>query len=251
MPDLLARYELKYLIDEGVAAGIRDVVKSYLEPDPYGESGAYWVNSLYLDTENWKLAQQTIDGVKNRFKLRMRCYTFDDSPVFCENKARVGTTIVKTRALCRRADAETIAMNAPPADGRVEAAKPHHQDDLDRFRNLVDMIDARPRLWVRYHREAWVSPFGDGARLTFDRRLQCLVPSEPVFLPKMDWFHPIGLGPKPTILEMKFNGASPHWMRNLVQWFHLRRLSVAKYVRGAEEVGNMPFNGTVERGSRL
>lgn len=250
MPDLLARYEFKYLIDEGVAAGIREFVRSYLEPDPYGEDGAYWVNSLYLDTEDWKLARQTIDGVKNRFKLRMRCYQFDDSPVFCENKGRVGTTIVKTRALCKRVDAETIARNLPPADGRVEAQKPHHQTDLDRFRNLVDLIDARPRLWVRYHREAWVSPYGDGARLTFDRRLQVQVPSEPVFLPKMGWFHAVGL-PKPTILEIKFNGASPHWMRNLVQMFNLKRLSVAKYVLGAQEVGNLPFNGTVERGTPL
>jgi hypothetical protein len=145
VPDLLARYEFKYLIDEGLAAGIRDVVRSYLEPDPYGDQGAYWVNSLYLDTDDWKLARQTIDGVKNRFKLRMRCYHFDDSPVFCENKARVGTTIVKTRALCKRADAETIAMNAPPADGRIVAAKPHHQQDLDKFRNLVDMVHAHPR----------------------------------------------------------------------------------------------------------
>jgi hypothetical protein len=245
VPDLLARYEFKYLIDEGTAAGVREVVRSYLEPDPYGDSGAYWVNSLYMDTEDWRLARQTVDGVKNRFKLRMRCYEFDDSPVFCENKGRVGTTIVKTRALCNREDAETIAMNAPCAKGRVVAAKKHHQEDLDRYRNSVDLIDARPRLWVRYHREAWVSPYGDGARLTFDRRLQCAVPSQPVFKPEMSWFHPIGLE-KPTILEMKFNGASPGWMRKLVGWFDLKRVSVAKYVSGAFEIGAFPFNGTVE-----
>ncbi len=250
MPDLLARYEYKYLIDEATASGIRDVVQSYLEVDPYGDNGAYWVNSLYLDTFDWRLARQTIDGVKNRFKLRMRCYEFDDTPVFCENKGRVGTTIIKTRALCRREDAEAIAMNSVRPETSLVAAKKHHQEDLDRFRNLVDRIDARPRLWVRYHREAWVSPFGDGARLTFDRRLQCQVPSEPVFKPDLRWFHPIGLA-KPTILEMKFNGASPHWMRNLVRWFNLRRLSVAKYVSGALEIGNFPFNDTVEHGARI
>src|SRR5688500_7778011 len=44
VPDLLARYEYKYLIDEDTASRIREVVRSYLEPDPYGDNGAYWVS---------------------------------------------------------------------------------------------------------------------------------------------------------------------------------------------------------------
>jgi hypothetical protein len=245
MPELLARYEFKYLITDDQMARIREWVRPYLEPDEYGDGGSYWVNSLYLDTYDWRLGRDTIDGTKNRYKIRMRCYAFDDTPVFCEIKGRVGSSIVKSRALIPRESAEAVATNSPVADGTVRAAKPGHQRDLDRFRNIVDVRDLRPRLWVRYFREAYVSPFGEGARLTFDQVVQVQVPSDPFFEPPIGLFHPVALE-QPTILELKFNGASPHWMRYLVRAFDLKRISVAKYVQGALQVGRAPFNTSVE-----
>ena len=246
MPDLLARYEFKYLIQPEQADGIRAFVAPFLTPDEYGDAaGAYWVNSLYLDTWDWALARATVDGVKNRFKLRMRCYDFEDSPVFCEIKARVGTSILKTRALIARSEADGVARNSPSPQGTVVAWKRSHQADLDRFRNLVDRGDMRPQAWIRYHREAYVSPFGEGSRLTFDRSLQVAHPGDDLFHPRLSDFHPVIL-PRPTILEMKFNGAAPAWMRQLVRAFDLRRVSVAKYVEGARLLKRMPFNATVE-----
>ena len=46
----------------------------------------------------------------------------------------------------------------------------------------------------------------------------------------------------PLILEMKFIGASPRWMRRIVHGLDLWRLSVSKYVRGAEHLGDVPWN---------
>ena len=246
MPELLARYEFKYLIDDEQMNGIRSYVRAFLDPDEFGDAGGnYWVNSLYMDTKDWRLARDTVDGVKIRYKLRMRCYEFDDTPVFCEIKARVGSSIIKSRALIPRGSAEAVAGNTPVEDAHVPALKKSHQRDLDRFRNLVDERDMRPRLWVRYHREAYVSPFGEGSRLTFDKQLQVALPVEPLFEPDMRWFELVGLG-QPTILEMKFNGAHPKWMRDLVRAFDLRRISVAKYVLGAVQTKMFPFNTTVE-----
>jgi hypothetical protein len=245
MPELLARYEFKYLIGDDQMAAIREWVRPYLDPDEYGDGGSYWVNSLYLDTYDWRLGRDTIDGTKNRYKIRMRCYAFDDTPVFCEIKGRVGSSIVKSRALIPRESAEAVALNAPTREAHVKAAKPGHQRDLDRFRNIVDVRDLRPRLWVRYFREAYVSPFGEGSRLTFDQVVQVQVPSDPYFEPPIGLFHPVAFD-RPTILELKFNGASPHWMRYLVRAFNLNRISVAKYVQGGLQVGKAPFNTSVE-----
>ncbi len=246
MPELLARYEFKYLITDEQMEGIRSYVRAYLDPDEYGDAGGnYWVNSLYLDTANWRLARDTVDGVKNRYKLRMRCYEFTDTPVFCEIKARVGSSILKARALIPRDAAEPVANNAPVERGHIQALKKSHQTDLDRFRNLVDKHDMRPRLWVRYHREAYVSPFGEGSRLTFDKDLQVGIPAVPLFEPELDLMYKVMLE-QPTILEMKFNGAHPRWMRDLVRAFGLKRISVAKYVLGATQTKMFPFNTTVE-----
>ena len=54
---------------------------------PAGEPEGYHVHSLYLDSPAYELYHETTEGVKNRFKLRMRFY--DDSPeapVFLEIK---------------------------------------------------------------------------------------------------------------------------------------------------------------------
>jgi len=78
----------------------------YLIPEPDGSSGAgfcpelpgmdefsvgrpyysYPVHSLYVDSDDLTLYWRTINGTKNRFKLRLRYYSLNaDSPVFYES----------------------------------------------------------------------------------------------------------------------------------------------------------------------
>jgi len=57
-----------------------------------------------LDNPGLSLCHATIDGVKNRFKLRIRFYDHVESnPVFFEIKRRVNDVILKERAAVRRA----------------------------------------------------------------------------------------------------------------------------------------------------
>ncbi len=244
MPEFRARYEFKYLVDAEQAEWVRRLTSMYCEPDSYGEAGAYDVTSLYFDTSDWLTAMQTVEGQRNRFKLRVRTYGFEpQDPVFLEIKGRVGTTIVKSRAHMARTHVDALCSgSAPPPDG-FRALKASHQDDLERFRNRMDSLDMRPRLWVRYKREAWGSAFGDGARLTFDSELQVQAPDvEHPFTPYGDDWLNVQLEGPPIIIEMKFNGAYPFWMQRIVHGLHLRRVSCSKYVQGAEQLGLVPWN---------
>src|SRR6185503_8920411 len=85
---------------------IRDFVRAYLELDEHGigyPDMAYPVHSLYLDSDDLKTYQASVNGTKNRFKLRLRYYDDKpDSPVFCEVKARVDNCILKQRCGVRR-----------------------------------------------------------------------------------------------------------------------------------------------------
>ncbi len=75
------RYEHKYIIREDVALAVRDFVSSYLEIDSFGATQpnlSYPVHSLYLDSPDLRLYQTTINGDKNRYKLRIRFY--EDRP---------------------------------------------------------------------------------------------------------------------------------------------------------------------------
>mgnify|MGYP003302831020 FL=1 len=90
------RYEHKYIIRENVALAVRDFVSSYLELDSFGATQpnkSYPVHSLYLDSPDLRLYQTTINGDKNRYKLRIRFYEDrPKAPVFFEIKRRTDNT---------------------------------------------------------------------------------------------------------------------------------------------------------------
>ncbi len=251
MPEFLARYEFKYLIRPEQMGAIRDIVQAYCEPDAYGEKGVYEVNSLYLDDWKWTTAQMTLGGTRNRFKARIRTYGWEkDDPVFFELKDRVGTTILKQRALMSRQHAHDVCMGILPEEGAFKPIKASHQPDLDAFRNRVDLLDLRPRLWVRYVREAYGSVFGDGARLTFDSFLQVQLPDpEAPYVPDHTQWQDAPWDGDPVMVEMKFNGAFPDWMRWIVHHMQLFRISGSKYVNGALRSGHLPW-GSLERSER-
>ena len=63
------RFELKYLLSEEVALGIRAFVSSYLELDEYAvgkPNNSYTIHSLYLDSDDLRLYWGTINGVMEK-----------------------------------------------------------------------------------------------------------------------------------------------------------------------------------------
>jgi hypothetical protein len=232
-----ARCEWKYLIDEATARWVRERAAIWMQPDTMG-GASYQVTSLYLDRWDWVLARQTLEGVRERFKLRLRYYGDTPTQVFAEVKERVGHSIAKARSLMAPIPALALATNAYLADVAAVAVSGRNPDQ--RFRQRAEQVDAQPRLWVRYQREAWTSPWGDDVRLTFDRELEVQIPDTgAAFLPGPSFNH-VTLE-RPVILELKFNGAFPLWMRQIAEGGGLRRQAVSKYALGALEVGGIPW----------
>src|SRR5204863_3198832 len=108
------RFELKYLIPEQTALLVRDFVRSYLEMDEFSvgrPNYSYPVHSLYLDSDDLQLYWRTINGDKNRFKLRLRYYSInEESPVFFEIKRRMNNCILKQRGGVRQ-DAVSLLLS--------------------------------------------------------------------------------------------------------------------------------------------
>jgi len=96
-----SRFELKYLISENTAQRLRDFVRCYLAMDEYSvgrPNYSYPVHSLYLDSDNLEIYWRTVNGDKNRFKLRLRYYSDNpDTAVFFEIKRRTKDVILKQR----------------------------------------------------------------------------------------------------------------------------------------------------------
>src|SRR5260370_41362724 len=124
------RFELKYLVHEAIASGIRDFVSSYLELDDYGvgrPNMSYLVHSLYLDSDDLDTFHASINGTKNRFKLRLRYYDYrTDTPVFFEIKTRVDNCILKQRCGVRRDAVPLLLAGQLPESEQLLSREPRH-----------------------------------------------------------------------------------------------------------------------------
>ncbi len=221
------RFELKYRVTEDVAEAIHQVASFHMEPDAHSRLGQYVVNSLYFDTPQDEDAFETGEGVALRSKVRLRCYDRDPQPpFFLELKQRFGSSISKIRASVSADDAQRLVDGLPPA------AHDASRRDLETIREVIDHREMGPRVWVKYERCAWVSPWGDGARLTFDRQLetQGVEPCSALSPSPRGWSFP-ELDDR-VVIELKFFGAAPRWMQRLAQDFELERTSCSKYGLG-------------------
>ena len=238
-----SRFELKYIIGEPTAHELRHFARNHLMPDPFADvtrGYSYNIYSVYLDSPGLSLMNQTLEGLKNRFKLRVRFYDDNpDHPVFFEVKRRVNDAIVKVRAKVRRDAADRLMYAHRSWPDRSDLANP--SDDrgfaaLSKFCTLRDKMEARPQVLVSYSREAWCSPEDDSIRVTFDRQLEgAPYDADKTFRLARDeqWLRPPMSG---VVLELKFTDRFPNWMRQMVQTFSLQRTSMAKYVTCASEM---------------
>lgn len=226
-----SRFELKYVVSEELAQAIRESIRIHLVPDPYTkpEEAGYEVNSLYLDSDGLELCNATVQGLKNRFKLRIRWYQGDeDRPYFLEIKRRVNDQVLKRRVPVRsEAVPELLGGHLPTRDHLLGCDPNAGLDVLNEFCRLRNSLRASGAVYVRYEREAWVPDEMDMARVTFDRRLEGTEFKGVFEFSENEW-SPVQ--PGGTILELKFTDRLPGWMRRLIRDFDLRRRSVPKYV---------------------
>ncbi len=244
------RFELKYVISDACAHGVRDFLRSYLVADEFNppQGGGYPVNSVYLDSPSLELCNATVEGHKNRFKLRIRFY--DDvptSPVFFEIKRRANDAILKERARVQRSACARLLSGHWPIHTDLVKFSPKTFDSLRRFCDLRNRLQARGQAIVSYDREAYVTPDSDSVRVTFDRNLRT-VPYCGEFraTDRDDWAFPTIPG---VVLELKFTERFPVWMRNMTRVFNLQRGSMPKYVECVHKLGaSLPHERIFARG---
>ncbi len=235
------RYEIKYVISESKALAIARFIEPYLKLDYYSRlqpNGAYRIVSLYLDSPDLQLCRESLEGHKNRLKLRIRSYTNDpDYPRFFEIKRRVGTIIIKDRArvITREVPlASLLSGMSVPAQGYKS-----DQEIFKQFQLYKNSINAGPVVRVRYIRRAYESDTENRVRVTFDRKLA--YNTTRVFDVSLDgtgWQHH---SINSVILEIKFTGRYPAWLSRMVECFDLRQQSVSKYATSIKNACSLRF----------
>jgi hypothetical protein len=231
---LARRLEFKYRIDERVAAEVRSFVRGFLELDRYGVDGAetgYSVNSCYLDSKDLHTFWHTVNGSRDRFKLRVRTYGDGlGDTAFLEVKRRVDGFIEKSRALVHRGGVEGLLGGRLPAEADVVKPVREQMEAAEYFVRAVEQIHAVPTAFVRYRREAWCGEEGDD-RLTMDREV-CVWPVSGLCWGGMTSIDPARPFGETVILEMKFSNGKPRWFSDIERVLGLERTSAAKYCDG-------------------
>jgi hypothetical protein len=227
------RFEWKYVIDEPRAGAIRDYLRGHLVADSHMPAGGhgYPVHSLYLDTPAWQLYRQTVEGQRNRFKLRIRYYDHSpSSPVFLEIKRRSNEVILKQRAAVTREGVGRMLRGQYVDDTHLASGGDTFSGmrALHEFRRLTRSLGARASVLVSYTREAYTLPDSDNVRVTFDRLVAAgFYRADGHHSPAWERARP-RLGD--VILEVKFTDSFPRWLSDLTRSFNLSRRSVPKYV---------------------
>jgi hypothetical protein len=234
----MSRFEYKYLVPPRVIADIREFMKPFVKPDSFADTiddgiPTYTIGSLYLDSPDLRLYQQTLGGEKNRFKMRIRFYSDDpDSPVFLEVKKRESVVVFKMRAGVTREVAVALLAGNPDRSW-LKGYPPKLAADVEAFLDYRTLTEAVPVCKIRYIREAYASKDNAPLRLTIDTDVVHAVTLEPeLSLTKGSWAPTHFSG---VIFEIKFTDRFPGWVRDLIQYFGLRSVSVPKYVESVDQ----------------
>lgn len=243
----LQRLELKYHISEDTALAVRDFVSSYLEIDEFGATRpnlSYPVHSLYLDSPGLATYHHTINGNKNRYKLRLRFYeNRPTAPVYFEVKRRMNTAILKQRGAVHREAVPRVLAGQFPAPTDLASNDPKHIAGIQRFLTLMTELQARPKVHIAYQREAWISRHDNTVRVTMDRDVR--FEPDPTCALETEMTHPLVVFGREVILELKFTGRFPDWWSDLVRVFDLQQGSAAKYADGIVKWGEPQLQAAV------
>jgi len=235
------RYELKYVISEAKAEALTQFIKPYLQVDRYSKlqrGGDYPIVSLYLDSDDLRLCWESLTGIKNRFKLRIRSYTDElDYPRFFEIKRRINTVIVKSRARVMDRDVPALLAGLPLPPQNYSA----DTDTINQFQLYMNSIKAKPKILIRYMRRAYEGNSETRVRVTFDSKLcYCVTDAPEVRLSGRGWQRN-SVTEGGVILEIKFTNRYPPWLGRMVECLDLRQEAISKYATSIVDACSLGF----------
>jgi len=218
------RNELKYYISFGEYIILSNKLKKILKKDKYckNEEG-YFIRSLYFDSVNNKAFHEKMAGVENRKKYRLRIYNFKDNKVKFEIKNKNNNQIKKETAVISRKDALQVGK------GELDVLLKYKNPILNKIYCTFKSQKFHPIVLIDYIREPYVYEFND-VRITFDKCLASNSSKLELFdkNASMRKFLNKGL----VIMEIKYNGFLPLWIRDLMQIRRFKRCAISKYCLG-------------------
>ena len=221
---------------------VRAFIQPYMQADKFAaqqKTKEYTVRSIYLDTPDFYCYWSKIEGLKHRYKLRIRGYNTKDkkSKVFLEIKKKYEQPIFKNRAPIYYKQLPHLFRSGKVEDFIINTAGfPQAQDDARRFFYHLHSKNMRPVVCVIYEREAYESRFANpknNLRITLDKNLRATsYPTlEELFSEdRLQW-----VLRNYFIMEVKFNQHGPQWISALIEALNLKKEPASKYCMSIDQ----------------
>lgn len=230
------RRELKYFIRPAEISRVREIIRPFARPDDYAalcEGYEYTVRSIYFDTPDLRFYYEKDAGVRKRKKLRLRTYNEcgGDSMGSIEIKRKYGDIIFKERLLLPL-DVARALLRERPVNISSLGLSTACQQTLHRFLTLMQVLRLRNVVLIAYEREAYVGRDYPRARLTIDKHVRSMI------RPGLEDIHAERglrhLTDERQILEVKFDGTMPAWLRMVTSYIGRSNMAISKYCRGID-----------------
>jgi len=232
------RYEFKYVIDLETVARLRPKIEEVMHADPYAVEGGYHVNSLYYDTTDFRAYYEKLDGLDDRFKLRLRHYgehgplQQSEGPFFLEAKHRERDLIRKDRVKLSAELADPFCEGPLLVPRLRDEVEPEQRGGASILEHLILQKPVEPVCVVSYFREPYMCRIDPGLRITFDSDLRTYGPLRFRRTSSDD-----GLSILPAnlvILEIKFHWAMPLWLVSVCRSLGLDLRRYSKFCASME-----------------
>lgn len=215
------RQEKKYLIHAACSQELSCRLGKIMMEDRHNGVGGYRIRSLYFDTLDENDFKDKLDGMELRRKIRLRNYDPSADFAMLEMKQKEGAYQRKRSLPVRKEEGRRLIQ------GDYSPLLRLTQPFAAECYGLMMRMCYRPKAVVEYRRKAFVAR-ENRIRITIDKDITATEACFDIFsesllqYPVWDGFH--------GVLEVKYNGFLPSYIKELVSRINCSEISVSKYV---------------------
>lgn len=214
------RQEKKYLVNIVASNELCRRLGNIMMEDKHNGAEGYRIRSLYFDTLDDGDFKDKVDGMELRRKIRLRNYDPKADFAMLEMKQKEGAYQRKRSLPMKREEGKQLLRgNYTPL---LKFAEPFAAECY----GLMNRMCYRPKAVVEYRRKAYVAK-ENRIRITIDKDMIATEACFDIFsetlsqYPVWDAFH--------AVLEVKYNGFLPSYIKELVSSINCSEISVSKY----------------------
>ncbi len=214
------RQEKKYLVNIAASNELCRRLGNIMMEDKHNGAEGYRIRSLYFDTLDDGDFKDKLDGMELRRKIRLRNYDPRADFAMLEMKQKEGAYQRKRSLPMKREEGKQLLQgNYTPL---LKFAEPFAAECY----GLMNRMCYRPKAVVEYRRKAYVAK-ENRIRITIDKDMTATEACFDIFsetlsqYPVWDAFH--------AVLEVKYNGFLPSYIKELVSSINCSEISVSKY----------------------